>query len=149
VNEEGDHAKGPEVRPVMSSRIWIRRAYVPPSPVDGHRVLIDRLWPRGITKAELRIDAWARDLAPSDELRRWFGHDPARWEEFRARYRRELEAGEGAAAVDALLHQVDAGRVTLVFGARDAEHSNAVVLRALLEDKRAHRATASASTSAT
>ena len=86
-------------------------------------MLIDRLWPRGISKAELHIDTWARDLAPSDELRRWFGHDPARWEEFRARYRRELEAGEGAAAVDALLDQVDAGRVTLVFGARDAQPS--------------------------
>ena len=75
----------------MSPRIWIRRAYEPPSLVDGHRVLVDRLWPRGISKTELRIDTWARDVAPSDELRRWFGHDATRWNEFRTRYRRELD----------------------------------------------------------
>ena len=84
----------------MSPRIWIRRAYEPPSLVDGHRVLVDRLWPRGISKTELRIDTWARDVAPSDELRRWFGHDATRWNEFRTRYRRELEAHTGAAAVE-------------------------------------------------
>ena len=134
----------------MSSRIWIRRAYDPPSPVDGHRVLIDRLWPRGINKRELRIDAWAREVAPSDDLRRWFAHDPARWDEFRARYRAELQAagGDAAGQVDALLDRLAAGRVTLVFGARDAAHSNAVVLRELLEEKLARRATPSAASAA-
>lgn len=121
----------------MSPRIWIRRAYEPPSLVDGHRVLVDRLWPRGISKTELRIDTWARDVAPSDELRRWFGHDATRWNEFRTRYRRELEAHTGAAAVEfaALVDRVAAGRVTLVFGARDRRHNNAVVLREVLEER--------------
>ena len=100
----------------MSPRIWIRRAYEPPSLVDGHRVLVDRLWPRGISKTELRIDTWARDVAPSDELRRWFGHDATRWNEFRTRYRRELEAHTGAAAVEfaALVDRVAADHVRAV-----------------------------------
>lgn len=121
----------------MSRRIWIRRAYEPASPVDGHRVLVDRLWPRGISKTQLRIDTWARDLAPTDELRRWFGHDPTRWDEFRTRYRRELAAHTGAATLEfaALIDRVSTGRVTLVFGAHDAQHNNAVVLRELLEER--------------
>ena len=98
-------------------------------------MLVDRLWPRGISKAELRIDTWARDLAPTNELRQWFGHDATRWDEFGDRYRRQLDARSGAAALEfaALAGQVAAGRVTLVFGARDTQHNNAVVLRELLE----------------
>lgn len=121
----------------MSPRIWIRRAYDPPSSVDGTRVLVDRLWPRGITKVDLRIDDWTRELAPSDDLRHWFGHDPDRWEEFRTRYRRELAsmAGEGRAELEGLVARVAGGRVTLVFGSRDEAHNNAVVLREVLEER--------------
>ena len=121
----------------VASRIWIRRAYEPPSVVDGSRVLVDRLWPRGITKTQMRIDTWARHLAPTDELRHWFDHEPARWEEFRTRYRQELDSCTGPAAVELadLVHRVAAGRVTLVFGARDPEHNNAVVLREHLAER--------------
>lgn len=123
----------------MSSRVWIRRAYEPPSPVDGHRVLIDRIWPRGVSRDRLHIDTWTRDLAPTDDLRTWFGHDPARWVEFRTGYRRQLDelTGAGAAQLTLLMDRVTHHRVTLVFGARDERHNNAVVLRELLEERRA------------
>lgn len=125
----------------MSGRIWIRRAYDPPSRVDGYRVLIDRLWPRGVTKQALEIDRWARDLAPSDGLRRWFGHDTQRWGEFRDRYRSELANADEAARteLDDLIEHVAVGRVTLVFGARDAQHSNAAVLRDVLLERSGRR----------
>jgi uncharacterized protein YeaO (DUF488 family) len=124
----------------MSGQVWLRRAYDPPSPVDGTRVLVDRLWPRGVSKAQLRIDTWARDLAPSDELRHWFGHDPERWDEFRDRYRRELETqpdgSRATAELASLVALVVAGRrVTLVYGAHDSEHNNAVALRELLRGR--------------
>ncbi len=111
-------------------------------------MLVDRLWPRGISKTQLRIDTWARDLAPTDELRRWFGHDPMRWDEFRTRYRRELDAHTGAAALEfaALVDRVSTGRVTLVFGAHDAQHNNAVVLQELLEERTSSPTKVSAST---
>ncbi|MBE3589949.1 MAG: DUF488 domain-containing protein [Firmicutes bacterium] len=114
--------------------VRLKRVYDPPDPEDGRRVLIDRLWPRGISKNEARVDAWLRDVAPSDELRRFFGHDPARWEEFRARYRVELEAPERAAALEQLRAWAAQGRVTLLFAARDAERNNAVVLKERLEE---------------
>lgn len=117
----------------MGARVWIRRAYEEPTRNDGYRVLIDGLWPRGVSKDEIAVDEWMRDIAPSSELRKWFGHDPARWEEFRERYRSELEAhGE---LLDQLVECARRGRVTLVFGARDAEHSNARVLRELIEER--------------
>ncbi|GAB4301076.1 MAG: DUF488 domain-containing protein [Roseovarius sp.] len=94
---------------------------------EGARVLVDRLWPRGIAKADLALDLWARETAPSDELRRWFGHDPARWEEFVRRYREELEAKPEA--VEELLALCRKGPVTLIFAARDEAHNNAVALR--------------------
>jgi uncharacterized protein YeaO (DUF488 family) len=121
----------------MRSRIWIRRAYEPPSPVDGRRVLVDRLWPRGINKSQLHIDAWVRALGPTDELRRWLGHDPAKWVEFRARYRRELDDATGAAALELadLVDHIRSRRVTLVFGARDTQHNNAVALREYLGER--------------
>lgn len=121
----------------MRHRIWLRRAYQRPSKVDGHRVLVDRVWPRGVARDDLRLDGWARDLAPTDGLRRWFGHDPDRWEGFQARYRDELAERSGPAAeqFDELVERVARGRVTLVFGARDAERNNAVVLRQVLEEE--------------
>jgi uncharacterized protein YeaO (DUF488 family) len=113
----------------MSKRpqIRLKRAYAAPSAEDGVRVLVDRLWPRGLTKAEARIDRWLKELAPSTELRKWFGHDPARWEEFRRRYRAEL-AGK-AALIDELRALAREHQVTLIFAARDEVHNEAVVLR--------------------
>ena len=110
--------------------IKLKRAYEPHSASDGTRVLIDRLWPRGVTKKAAAIDHWFRDLAPSTELRQWFGHDVNRWNEFRRRYTTELKHhGE---QVDELRRLARKGPVTLVFGARDEEHNDAVVLRHVL-----------------
>ncbi len=119
----------------MSSRIWLRRAYDAPTRNDGYRVLVDRLWPRGTRRADAQLDEWCRDLAPSNELRRWFGHDPRRWAEFQRRYRVELS--EHRDDVDRLAERADKHRVTLVYGARDREHNNAVVLRDVIEERRA------------
>lgn len=113
--------------------VQIRRAYAEPVAGDGHRVLVDRVWPRGRTKAQLRIDRWERDLAPSTQLRRWFGHDPLRWEEFRTRYAAELDSPDKAALLDELTEQARGGRLTLVYGARDEEHNQAVVLAGEIE----------------
>jgi uncharacterized protein YeaO (DUF488 family) len=108
-----------------------KRAYDPSAKSDGHRILIDRIWPRGVTRDDLRIDAWLKDLAPSTALRKWFGHDPAKWDEFRKRYARELE--QHPDALEELVEQASAGHITLVFGAKDTEHNNAVALKELLE----------------
>jgi uncharacterized protein YeaO (DUF488 family) len=112
--------------------VRVKRAYEPADPGDGFRVLIDRLWPRGVKKDAAHVDLWARELAPSDDLRRWFGHDPAKFEEFARRYRDELSAHRDA--VDELRDRARRGPVTIVFGARDVEHSNAAVLAALLRE---------------
>jgi uncharacterized protein YeaO (DUF488 family) len=108
--------------------IHLRRAYDEPTPHDGYRVLVDRVWPRGRTKQHLRLDQWARDLGPSTELRKWFGHKVERWPEFRARYRRELAAAPGAELLDQLAKRARTGPVTLVFGAHDPEHNQARVI---------------------
>ncbi|MBS0525423.1 MAG: DUF488 family protein [Proteobacteria bacterium] len=111
-------------------RIKIKRAYLPAARSDGTRILIDRLWPRGLKKSEAAIDRWLKELAPSTALRRWFGHDPARWQEFRRRYAAELhEQREPLAAIRRLAL---GGTVTLVFAARDERHNDAVVLRSVL-----------------
>lgn len=120
-------------------RVQLKRAYERPSPRDGTRILVDRLWPRGVKKAKARIDLWLKDVAPSTALRQWFGHDPARWIEFRRRYRAEVKRQpEALARLRALARQ---GRVTLVFGARDERRNQAVVLKGLLASgaKRARR----------
>ncbi len=114
-------------------RVRIKRAYEAPEPGDGYRVLVDRLWPRGVTKEELRLDAWEKEIAPSPELRKWFGHDPDRWEEFRRRYREELASPERRELLSDLARRARLGPVTLVYGARDEEHNGAVVLREELE----------------
>jgi uncharacterized protein YeaO (DUF488 family) len=103
-----------------------KRVYESASADDGYRVLIDRLWPRGLSRAGARVDAWARTLAPSDDLRRWFAHRPERFDEFRRRYTEELR--EHADEVAELRRRARAGKVTLVYAARDSEHSNAAVL---------------------
>lgn len=107
----------------------IKRVYEPATGADGTRVLVDRIWPRGVSKAEADIAWWAKDVAPSTELRKWFGHDPARWAEFQKRYRAELE---GNAALQKLRELVAQGDVTLVYGAKDEEHNQARVLYDLL-----------------
>lgn len=119
----------------MSARIWMRRVYDPPTRNDGCRVLVDAIWPRGMTKADARVDLWLREIAPSTELRRWFGHDPEKWDEFRRRYRAELE--DKRDAVDRLVELTHIGRVTLVFGAREARYNNASVVREVVEETRA------------
>lgn len=111
--------------------IRIKRVYEAASESDGSRVLVDRLWPRGVAKADARVSWWAKELAPSSELRRWFGHDPERFAEFSRRYRLELSGKEELGALRRLVRE---GPVTLVYGARDREHNNAVVLRTLLEE---------------
>jgi uncharacterized protein YeaO (DUF488 family) len=111
--------------------IDLKRAYDPPAKSDGRRILVDRIWPRGIAKDDLRIDAWLKDVAPSTGLRKWFGHDPAKWDEFKKRYARELE--QRPEALEELLEKAGAGHVTLVFGAKDIEHNNAVALKEILE----------------
>jgi uncharacterized protein YeaO (DUF488 family) len=112
----------------------IERAYEKPERSGGYRVLVDGLWPRGVRRGALHLDAWARELAPSPALRRWFGHDPARFPEFARRYARELHAGPGATALADLARRAAHGTVTLVYGARDEQHNNAAVLRDLIED---------------
>lgn len=107
-----------------------KRVYEQPSSADGYRVLIDRLWPRGLSKENARLNEWARDLAPSDELRRWFGHRPERFEQFKRRYTEELRAH--ADAISALRRRARAGTVTVVYAARDSEHSNAAVLAPII-----------------
>ena len=115
-------------RLLTSSSIRLQRAYDEPQPDDGHRVLVDRVWPRGRTKSDLRLDAWEPDLGPSTGLRKWFGHEPDRWPEFQTRYRKELAAPERAQALDALAAIARTGRVTILYGARDREHNQAQVI---------------------
>ena len=111
-------------------RIRIKRAYAPAVRTDGYRVLIDGLWPRGLTKEAVAVDAWAKELAPSARLRQWFGHDPGRWSGFADRYREELRAPVARRTLADLARRATAGPVTIVYGARDEEHNNAVVVRA-------------------
>ena len=113
--------------------VTIKRVYEPPSGTDGIRILVDRLWPRGVSKRAARIEAWMRELGPSDELRQFFAHDLARWLEFRRRYLAELRRPQAASMLDELRRMADRGRLTLVYGARDTEHNQAIVLKALLE----------------
>jgi len=112
-------------------RIRVKRVYEPATPSDGYRVLVDRIWPRGLSKAKARVDLWLKEMAPSTELRKWFKHDPAKWAGFQTKYRRELRAHQ--AALSPLRERAKSEVVTLVFGARDEEHNNAVALKQYLE----------------
>lgn len=109
-----------------------KRVYEEPEPSDGVRVLVDRLWPRGLSKERAHVDVWLKDVAPSRDLRTWFGHDPAKFDEFRRRYEAELAQEPGRAALAELREMARKQHVTLIFAAHDTEHCNAVVLRELL-----------------
>jgi uncharacterized protein YeaO (DUF488 family) len=115
-------------------KIRVKRAYEPPARADGKRVLVERLWPRGLTKARAAIDLWLKDVAPSPELRKWFAHDPAKWSEFKRRYRRELRGRPEP--VDELRRLCRRGTVTLVYAARDEQHNGALVLAEYLQGAR-------------
>lgn len=108
--------------------IQVKRAYDPPAPEDGYRVLVDRLWPRGLSKERAAVGEWLREAAPSTDLRRWFGHDPARWDEFRCRYAAELAAPAAREAVARLRALAAGGKITLLYAASDKVHNNAVAL---------------------
>ena len=114
--------------------IWLRRAYEAPSRNDGYRVLVDRIWPRGVTKVELELDDWIRDIAPTTALRNWFDHDPQKWAAFQRRYGKELQ-GKDPRIIQGLVDRARRGRVTLVYGAHDTEHNQAVALRSFLLKK--------------
>ncbi|TAM44592.1 MAG: DUF488 domain-containing protein [Gammaproteobacteria bacterium] len=115
-------------------KIRIKRVYEPPAKADGLRILVDRLWPRGLSKQNAKIDHWFRDIAPSGRLRKWFTHDPAKWDEFRKRYARELDGDPEAVA--GLRRLLSKHRATLLFAAKDTEHNNAAVLRDYLARRR-------------
>ena len=117
------------VAAVPETSISVKRVYDPPGPDDGRRVLVDRLWPRGLRKEAAHLDDWLRDIAPSDELRRWYGHAPERWPEFERRYREELLQPPRAALLDRLANNAP---LTLLTATKDVDHSNAAVLRAVL-----------------
>jgi len=110
--------------------IRLKRAYDPPEKGDGSRILVDRLWPRGLSKEKAKIDLWLKEIAPSTELRKWFGHDPEKWDEFQKRYRAELK--ENKEAVDKLKKALKQGHATLIYSAHDEEHNDAVVLQEYL-----------------
>ena len=110
--------------------IFLKRVYESPAKTDGTRVLVDRLWPRGVTKSKAKIDLWLKDLAPTTELRKWFGHDPAKWSEFQKRYRAELKGNPALSELRELSRQ---GDVTLVYAAKDELHNEAVVLKQVLD----------------
>jgi uncharacterized protein YeaO (DUF488 family) len=112
--------------------IKLKRAYDDPETADGRRYLVDRLWPRGVKKTDLKLDDWAKSVAPSTDLRHWFGHDPARWDEFQKRYRHELD--DNPEGWQPLLAAAREGTITLVYAARDTEHNEAVTLKAYLEE---------------
>ena len=115
---------------IATANVQLKRAYDPPAASDGRRILIDRLWPRGVSKANAAIDQWDKDIAPSTTLRKWFGHDPARWQEFRRRYANEIHRHREQ--LDELRACAQSGKITLVFAAHDKLHNHAIVLRDIL-----------------
>ncbi|MCB1030705.1 MAG: DUF488 domain-containing protein [Acidimicrobiales bacterium] len=128
-SDESEHAPSHTSSHTPTPRI--KRIYESASDTDGRRILVDRLWPRGVSKAEALLDEWFRDVAPSNDLRHWFGHDPAKWDEFCSRYRSELADNK---ALNSLVEECMKGTTTLLFAAHDVEHNNAVVLRDVLSE---------------
>ncbi len=120
--------------------ILLKRVYEKPDPHDGTRFLVERLWPRGLRKAEVKMDVWQKEVGPSDQLRKWFSHDPAKWTEFQRKYFAELDERREAWAQ--ILEAAKQGTVTLLYSSHDTEHNNAVALKHYLEAKMAHRSAA-------
>lgn len=116
-----------------SNMVQIKRVYEEPTPGDGIRILVDRVWPRGVSKEQAHLDDWRKDLAPSAALRKWFGHDPKKWNDFRARYRVELKRPDQHQAIQELARLARTNTVTLLYGAADVEHNQAVVLKELID----------------
>lgn len=116
--------------------VSVKRAYDKAEPEDGFRVLVDRLWPRGVTKEKLKIDEWMKEIAPSPELRQWYGHEIEKWPEFRKRYRAELAKPPANKLLQLLAERAKQGKVTLVIGARDVEHANGAVIAEMIEAKK-------------
>ena len=125
--------------------VKLKRAYEPMARGDGYRVLVERLWPRGVRKLDLALDEWLKEVAPSTELRKWFGHDPELWAEFKRRYLDELRAGPATGSLKALAARASRGTLTLVYSSHDAEHNNAVVLSEQIA-RRARRTRAASNT---
>ena len=123
IHQHGDSGQKP-------MHIKIKRVYLGSEEDDGRRILVDRLWPRGLTKEKANVDLWLKEVAPSTELRKWFGHDPSKWQEFEARYRVELRAKKEELSL--LRQEASQGPVTLLYSARDEEHNEAVVLKKIL-----------------
>ena len=121
--------------------VRIRRAYEPPLPEDGRRVLVERLWPRGVRKENLFINGWLKELAPSTELRQWFAHDPARWEEFQRRYREELRGERQQELLDELAQQASRRNLTLIYSSREERFNSAIALREIIEERVRQRKT--------
>lgn len=117
----------------ITTMIAVKRIYEPALKSDGERLLVERLWPRGVKKVDAHLHAWLRDVAPSTELRKWFSHDPAKWPEFKRRYREELD--QNPAAWQPILDAEKKGKVTLLFSSHDAEHNNVIALKDYLESK--------------
>ena len=113
--------------------VALKRVYDEAAPQDGQRVLVERLWPRGLSKEKAQLNLWLKEVAPSNELRKWFGHDPEKFAEFRRRYETELQSAEGQQALNKLREMEQQGQLTLLFAARDTEHNNATVIRELLQ----------------
>ncbi len=113
--------------------VRLKRVREPKARGDGYRVLVERLWPRGVRKEDLPLDAWEKDVAPSTELRKWFAHDPEKWEEFRRRYRAELRRAPARGSLEGLVRRAAEGNLTLLFSSHDAERNNAVVLKEEIE----------------
>jgi len=124
-------------RTIIASNVRLKRAYEPPEKQDGARILVDRLWPRGVSKEEAQLDEWIKEIAPSAELRTWFGHDPRRWDEFRERYRAEL--AEHPETLKDLRRRAREGPITLVYSARDEVHNDAIVLRNVILGRAARK----------
>ncbi len=115
--------------------VQVKRAYDEPSSKDGYRVLVDRLWPRGISKEKLKVDDWMKEIAPSPELRKWYGHEPEKWPEFRRRYRMELGKPPASELLEQLVKRARKGKVTLVIGAKDAERANGAVIAEIIQER--------------
>ncbi|MCB5187193.1 DUF488 domain-containing protein [Methylobacillus caricis] len=130
------HSARRDSPPASRITILLKRAYEPPAPIDGFRILVDRLWPRGVAKSSARIDLWLKEVAPTTSLRKWFGHDPSKWAEFQTHYYAELALNPDPVAK--IIELANKKVITLIYGARDTEYNHAIVLKSYVEKTRKH-----------